>query len=74
MKRRLKETYEAQPAPSARLARSVMAQVAADRREGSDRTSTPSSWPHGMDQWFHAYQQSAPSFTGGARAQATSAR
>jgi len=54
MKRRLKETYEAQPAPSARVARSVMAQVAADRREGSDRTSTPSSWPHGMDQWFRS--------------------
>ena len=54
MKRRLKETYEAQPAPSARLARSVMAQVAADRREGSDRTSTPSSWLHGMDQWFRS--------------------
>jgi anti-sigma factor RsiW len=54
MKRRLRETYEAQSAPSARLVRSVMADVAADVRARSDRPSAPSSWLHGMDQCIRA--------------------
>jgi len=54
LKRRLTETYEAQSAPSARLARSVMAQVAADARATGDRTDTPSSWLHGLDEWFRS--------------------
>lgn len=54
MKRRLRETYETQSAPSARVARSVMAQVAADVRATSDRPSASSFWLHGMDQWFRS--------------------
>lgn len=54
MKRRLTATYEAQSAPSAQLARSVMARVAADARATRDRTPHPSSWLHGMDRWFRS--------------------
>jgi anti-sigma factor RsiW len=54
MKRRLTATYDAQSAPSTRLARSVMAQVAADARAARDGTSRPSSWLDGMDQRFRS--------------------
>lgn len=57
MKRQLRETYEAQSSPSTRLARSVMAQVAADTRATRERVPTPSSWLHGMDQWFRSLFQ-----------------
>ena len=42
------------PAPSARLARSVMAQVAFDALAARERTSKPVSWLDGMDQWFRS--------------------
>jgi anti-sigma factor RsiW len=54
MKRLLTATYEAQSAPSARLVRSVMAQVAADARAAGDGASQPSSWLDGMDQRFRS--------------------
>jgi len=54
IKRQLTATYEAQSAPSTRLARSVMAQVAADERAARDRTPEHSSWLHGMDHWLRS--------------------
>lgn len=54
MKRRLTAAYEAQSPPSTRLARSVMALVAADARVVGDGNFRPSSWLDGMDQWFRS--------------------
>lgn len=54
LKRQLTAAYQGQPAPSARLARRVMAQVAADTRAAKDLTPAPSSWLEGMDQWFRS--------------------
>lgn len=54
LKRQLTTAYQVQSAPSARLAGKVMAQVAAEARLVGDRTAEPSSWLHGMDQWFRS--------------------
>jgi len=54
MKRNLTALYESQPAPSPRLARSVMAQIAAERRGGVIQQDRAGSWLSGIDEWFRA--------------------
>lgn len=54
MKRDLAAFYQSQPAPSPRLARSIMAQVAAERRVGSNRQPEAGSWLNGIDEWLRS--------------------
>lgn len=46
--------YRSQPEPSARLAQSVMAKVAAERLAGRNKQSESSSWLTDIDRWFRS--------------------
>ncbi len=52
MKRHLTTMYASQPAPSPRLARSVMEQVAAERLASSPRQKTSGTGLGGLDAWL----------------------